>query len=76
MITNFIKGAAEQIDNATMRAAARETFGIEKGEGAIRIRRKDDRPQDGVPNRDIYDRARMIYLRARRPRMTRASAIF
>ena len=75
MITNFIKGAAEQMESPTIQAAS-EQFGIEKGEGAIRIRRKKKGENDEVPNRDIYDRARMIYLRARRPNMSRASAIF
>ena len=75
MITNFIKSATEQLDNPIIQAA-RESFGIEKGEGAIRIKRKKKSENDEAPSRDIYDRARMIYLRARRPGMSRASSIF
>jgi hypothetical protein len=73
MITDFIKGAAEQIGNPTIRTA-RQDFGIEKGEGSIRIRHKNQ--QERPIQTDIYDRARMIFSRARRTSVSRSSAIF
>jgi hypothetical protein len=73
MITDFIKGAAEQIDNNSIQAT-RQNFEIEKGEGAIRIRHKN-RPERPIQT-DIYDRARMIFSRARRTTASRPSAIF
>ena len=73
MLTDFIKGAAEQIGNPTIQTA-RQDFGVEKGEGAIRVRHKN--PQERPIQSDIYDRARMIFSRARRTNASRSSAIF
>lgn len=73
MITDFIKTAAEQIGNNSIQAA-RQSFEIEKGEGAIRIRHRNR--QERPIQTDIYDRARMIFSRARRTNASRSSAIF
>lgn len=69
MLTNFIRDAADH----TVRPAItvpEPTF--EKGEGVVTIRRKDNQ----APAPGIYDRARVIYYRARRQGMTRAASIF
>ena len=73
MITDFIKNAAEEIGSPTIQAA-RQGFGIEKGEDVIRIRHKN-RPERPLQT-DIYDRARMIFSRARRGHASRSAAIF
>ena len=74
MLIDFIREATEEMDTTALHAASTERR-IEKGEGAIRIR-KERVPKPPSPTSDIYDRARMIYSRARRPNMARAAGIF
>ena len=71
MLTNFIREAA---DHAARPAITVPEPAYEKGEGVVRIRRKDEAAHAPTPG--IYDRARVIYYRARRQGMTRAASIF
>ena len=73
MLKDFIKEAADEVDAALHTSSAER--GIEKGEGAIRIR-TNRMPSPPRPASDIYDRARIIYSRARQPHMERAARIF
>lgn len=70
MLTNFIREAA---DHAARPAITVPEPAYEKGDG-VRIKRKDNPGPEATPG--IYDRARVIYYRARRQGMTRAASIF
>lgn len=71
MLTNFIREAADQLGQSAITVPEPT---IQNGEAAIRINRRIDPQLD--PAKGIYDRARVIYYRARRQGMTRAASIF
>jgi hypothetical protein len=71
MLTNFIREAA---DHMLQPAITVPEPAFEKGDGVVRIKRKNNPARSG--QQDIYDRARIIFYRARRQRMARAASIF
>jgi hypothetical protein len=71
MLTNFIREAA---DHTVQPAITVPEPAMESGDGIVRIKRKYRPEPESTPG--IYDRARVIYYRARRQGMTRAAGIF
>ena len=71
MLTNFIREAADHTDQPAITV---QEPAFENGDGIVRIKRKYRPEQDSTPG--IYDRARVIYYRARRQGMTRSAGIF
>ena len=73
MLTNFISDAANEVYFPSDRTVSHETAQPEHDEPVI-IRNTGSEIRE-ARGTDIYDRARVIYLRARRPTRARAANI-
>ena len=73
MLTNFISDATNEVFFPSDRTVSRDTSEVERDEPVIVRNTGTEKREARVT--DIYDRARVIYFRAKRPSRTRAANI-
>jgi hypothetical protein len=73
MLTNFIREAANEVSVSVLTTGAENAVVGEASEPVVLRRVGNERREAHAT--DIYDRARLIYLRARRPARARSANI-